>query len=269
MDTMSKTDKILALAAAIILPMSAFAADWQPLYEEDPPNVGHIAYFVDRSTLLQRGHIVSAWILSDYSEANSIKTEDGDFEDYKSTKVLINVNCSTHRLAVLDSELFADNMGRGRMLNQASAVPVVKASDLNWVDPQVWDFAERQSQLLCRNTGVKYTPVKNAPTISTLILGGVAHRLVISPARKDILVAAVTPNTIPTENTTFGLYTISLHDPKAPTKLGYFPILNPADFVLSPDGKTAYVISYRQGGFPEDEKQYGLFVWTSPVSVDR
>ena len=91
-------------------------------------------------------------------------------------------------------------------------------------------------------------------------LKGFAHRIQISPNRKNILVAAVKPDGKPKKGQLYGLYTFSLENPRAPKKLGFFPIVRPEDFSLSPDGKTAYVIGFWGDGFPQGTQHYGLFV---------
>jgi hypothetical protein len=258
-----RSRKYPAAACAILLSCLAYsiasASDWQLLYDEDLANVGHLTHFVDRDTVKFEGRIVSAWILTNYGTPQSMSTTDGE-QHYRSVKSLVYINCSTHELASAAELDYSKTMGGGEALGQPSAALPPDSKDLNWSSPEVWEFVDKQSRLLCKDTGITYSPAQSAKALSNVALSGNASRLEISPARKDILVAAVTPNKIPKSNTTYGLYTISLRDPIRPTKLGFFPILNPADFALSPDGKTAYVISSRGGGYPQDEKYYGLFV---------
>lgn len=102
-------------------------------------------------------------------------------------------------------------------------------------------------------------PEKSSPSPNAVPVEGFVNRLAISPGRPDILVASIISWDRVQVGPEHGLYLFSLQEATQPRTLAHIPGIRPADFALSADGKTAYVMHMWYQGAPED-KEYGLLV---------
>lgn len=93
----------------------------------------------------------------------------------------------------------------------------------------------------------------------TVPLNGFVEQLTISPQRQNILVASVISWFGVRVGPEHGLYLFSLQNPAQPRVLAHYPGIRVADFALSPDGNTAYVMHTFFKGADKD-KQYGLLM---------
>ena len=92
----------------------AFAVDWQPIATSGDKDY---VLFIDRQTLQRTGSSVKAWFLLDFAET---LTTSGGRMAFRSMAELNYLNCDDRSKASVQQRMYADNMGRGKVVYEHS-----------------------------------------------------------------------------------------------------------------------------------------------------
>jgi hypothetical protein len=248
------------LIISLVSPVYGRPPNWELMFST--PDIGgpRTAWYVDRDSLSLQGRILTAWILLNFGHPMSQQMADGKFQNFRSSRSLIYINCATHRVATVEDKEYREPFGEGKSHTVVYGPEDPQSKRLRWEDPQLFRDADKESGFLCKQTRIAYSPEKDVAMTSRLDVEGVVSQMEVSPARGNILVAAATPNRIPGPGDVFGVYTFSTKNPESLQRLGFFPVLDAENLALSGDGRIAYALAPRRGGYPQDSKYYGLFV---------
>lgn len=242
---------------------SAYSAspDWVLMYNRSRRDLPTVTWYFNRKSELRNGPILTVWVLMDFRRAQ-FHTRTYYYHHYLSVESLDYVDCARHRIATAEDIEYSKPMAKGEAHTYAYVPDPLNphSKSLRWEDPQIDRSVDRQSSLLCRGTGITYVPVPDAPAPDRLTVPGTVTQMVVAPAKPGTLVVAVAPDTIPRKFGSSGVYTFSLKDPYRPQMLGFFPLLDPTEIRLSPDGQMAYVLVPPRAGYPKGRQYYGIFI---------